>query len=99
MENLSQKEIDYSTAKERVHQMKKFYTSLAIFILVFSLYTFREHYLNTEINIFRLGRVSIIFWIWGISLAIKGVKVFFLNQSWERKMMDKELKQNQDGNL
>ena len=98
MENLSQQEIDYSIAKERVRQMKKFYTSLAIFIIVLGFYTFREDYLNNEISIFHVGRISGIFWVWGIILAVKGVKIFFLNASWERKIMDRELNKNNHGN-
>jgi hypothetical protein len=90
--------MDYSIAKERVRQMKKFYASLVIFILVFAFYNFREYYFNTEINIFHVGRISGIFWIWGGILAVKGVKIFFLNASWERKMMDKELNKNNNGN-
>ncbi len=44
MENLSQKQIDYSIAKERVKQLKKFYSSLAVFIIVFTIYCFRKYY-------------------------------------------------------
>ena len=98
MENLSQKEVDYSIAKERVKQMKKYYTNVVIFIIVFSIYGFQRYYLNGDISFLNFDHFSGVFWIWGIILAIKGVKIFFLNQSWERRIMDKELKQNQNGN-
>ncbi|SFI28653.1 2TM domain-containing protein [Halpernia frigidisoli] len=98
MENLSKNEIDYSIAKERVRQMKKFYTGLAIFIIALAFYYFRADYLNKEISIFHIGKISGVFWVWGIILAIKGVKTFFLNASWERKIMDRELNQNNHGN-
>ena len=99
MINLSQKEIDYAIAKERVNKIKKFYASLAIFILVYAFYSFRKRYLIGQINFFDDHNFSIVFWIWGIILAMKGIKIFFLNQTWERRMMDKELKRNQNGNL
>ena len=49
MENLTPKEVDYAIAKERVKQMKKFYTSLALFILVFAIYAARKYYKTGEI--------------------------------------------------
>jgi hypothetical protein len=93
MENLTKTEIDYSIAKARVNQMKKFYVSLAVFILVFAIYSWRKYYKTGKIPILDFNDFSVIFWIWGIILVIKAIKIFFFNQSWERKMMDKELKQ------
>lgn len=91
MENLTQKEIDYSIAKERVHQLKKFYVSLAIFIVVFAIYSLRKYYKTGDLAFLNFNNFSVIFWVWGLILAIKGLKIFFFNQSWERKMMDREL--------
>ncbi|WP_417428031.1 2TM domain-containing protein [Halpernia sp.] len=99
MENLSQKEIDYSIAKERVHSMKRFYVGVAIFILVFSVYNVERFFRTGELTFLEFHRFGGIFWIWGIILVVKGVKLFFLNQDWERKMMDKELNQNGHGKL
>ncbi|SEG18054.1 2TM domain-containing protein [Halpernia humi] len=99
MENLSQKEIDYSNAKNRVQQLKKFYSSLAIFIVVLAFFSFRKYYLSGEIAFFDTNNFSFIFWIWGLVLAIKAVKIFYLNNDWERRMMDKELKQKENGNF
>jgi hypothetical protein len=98
MENLSQKEIDYALAKKRVQQVKKFYTSLAIFIIAFAFLYFRKIYFFGESKFFNLHGISIVFWIWGIILAVKAIKIFFLNNDWERKMMNKELNQNKNGN-
>lgn len=98
MENLSQKEVDYSNAKNRVQQLKKFYASLAIFIVVFAFYSFRKFYLTGEITFLNFHNYSVIFWIWGIILAVKAVKIFFLSSGWERKMMNKELKHRANGN-
>ena len=98
MENLTKQEIDYTLAKERVSQLKKFYTSFAIFAVVFAAYSVRKYYLTGEIVFIDQRNISIIFWIWGIILAIKGAKLFFFNQDWERRMLKKHLKQNDHGN-
>ena len=97
MENLTQKETDYSLAKERVNQMKKFYGNLAVFIVVFAVYSFRRYYKTGEIAFLDYKGVSVIFWIWGIVLATKAFKIFFFNNGWERKMIDKELKKENNG--
>ncbi|MFC6269135.1 2TM domain-containing protein [Frigoriflavimonas asaccharolytica] len=97
MENLTKQEIDYSFAKERVQKLKKFYTSLAIFIIIFAAYSMRRYYLSGDIIFMDKRNISVIFWIWGIILAIKSAKLFFFNGNWERKMMDKELKQTNYG--
>lgn len=91
MENLTKQEIDYSMAKERVNQLRKFYVSLAIFAILLAIYSFRNYYLNGEITFFSFNNFSGIFWIWGLILVIRAVKIFFFDHSWERKMMDKEL--------
>jgi hypothetical protein len=41
---------------------------------------------------FGFGRISIIFWIWGIILAVKAVKLFVLDYDWERKTIEKYIK-------
>ena len=91
MENLTKTEIDYSIAKERVNQLKKFYANLAVFTIVFAVYNFRQFYLTGEITILSFDKWSGVFWIWGIILAVKALKLFFFNTSWERRMLDKEL--------
>ena len=97
MENLTTKETDYSIAKERVSQLKKFYASLAIFIIVFAIYSFRKYYKTGEISFLDYNNFSVIFWIWGIILAIKAFKIFFFNHSWEKRMIDKELNKENYG--
>ena len=91
MENLTKTEIDYSMAKERVNQIRKFYVSLAVFIIVFAIYGLRKYLKGVDINYLDFNSFSVIFWIWGLILAIRGVKIFFFNHDWERKMMDREL--------
>ena len=91
MENLTKTEVDYAMAKERVNQMRKFYVSLAVFIIVFAINSARKYYKTGEVNYLDFNNVSVIFWIWGLILAIRAVKIFFFNHDWERKMMDREL--------
>lgn len=98
MENLSKQEIDYSNAKDRVEKLKRFYAALAIFIIVFAFYSFRRYYFSGDIPFFNdRNYFPVIFWIWGLILAIKAAKIFFFGKDWERKMMDKELKNNNNG--
>lgn len=91
MENLT-KEIDYSIAKERVSQLKKFYVSFTVFAIVLAIHSFRNYYLAGEITFLSFNKFSGVFWIWGLILAIRAVKIFLFTHDWERKMMDKELK-------
>jgi len=91
MKNFTQQEIDYSRAQERVRQTKKFYFSFAFFLLVFAVYNLFQYNKTGQIPFVDDANFSVIFWIWGIILALKAVKLFYFNQSWERKMMEKEL--------
>ena len=91
MENLTKTEVDYAMAKERVNQIRKFYVSLAVFIIVFAIYSGRKYYKTGEVNYMDFNNVSVIFWIWGLILVIRAVKIFFFNHDWERKMLDREL--------
>lgn len=91
MENLTKTEIDYSMAKKRVDQLKKFYASLAVFIVVFAIYGFRKYYKTGDFAFLNFNNFSVIFGIWGFILAIRAMNLFFFNHSWERKMMDREL--------
>ena len=91
MENLNVNEMDYSIAKERVRQLKKFYASLLFFVIVFGIYAGRKYYTNGDLKFLEFNNWSAIFLIWGIILVLKAIKLFFFNQDWERKMMDKQL--------
>lgn len=99
MENYTKEEIDYSFAKETVQKMKKFYVSLVFFLVLFAVYSFRRFYVTGDIVFLDQRNISVIFWIWGLILAIKAAKLFFFNGNWERKMLNKELKQNSHGKL
>ena len=91
MENLTTKDIDYTFAKERVRQLKKFYASLLFFFLVFAIYSFRKYFKTGDLNFLEFNNWSVMFWIWGLILILRAMKLFFFNQTWERKMMDKQL--------
>ena len=93
MENLSRQEIDYAIAKDRVKQLKRFYVSLVIFILIFTIYGLWKYNKTGEIIYLNLSDISAVFWIWAVVLGVKAVKIFFFNHTWERKMIDKELNQ------
>ena len=73
MENLTPKEVDYAIAKERVKQMKKFYTSLALFILVFAIYAARKYYKTGEIAFLDFNNFSVFFLDLGIYFSPKSV--------------------------
>ena len=93
MENIKEK-IAFEVAAERVKVIKKFYTSLAIFIVV-SLAIVFWHFQKTgnfEVN---LGRSFIII-AWAIVLAVRAIKLFLLNADWEKDMLNKELKKDQN---
>ena len=95
MENRSNNEFEYSLARDRVHQLKKFYGSLLFFVLVFTGYLLWKYNKKNgdvgEINFLEFNSWSVIFSIWGLVLILKAIKLFFFNQNWERRMMDKEL--------
>lgn len=95
MENLDTKEIDYSMAQKRVRKVKKFYESTVFFILVLAAFGFwkyyRSDYSYIESVFLEFNRLNIIFWIWGVILILRAMKLFLFDQNWERKMMNKQL--------
>lgn len=92
MENISEQQDGYAVAKERVHQLKKFYVSSVLFSLVFIIYGFIQFNKTGNLTFLELNNWSAIFWIWGIILLLKAIKLLFFNPSWERKMIEKQIK-------
>ncbi|TXF76070.1 2TM domain-containing protein [Chryseobacterium sp.] len=88
MENYT--EIQYQNARNRVVDLKRFYRKVFVFIIVIVAVSLFRLYRNDDFS-HRSG-ISFIFIIWGILLAIKAVKLFFLNTEWENDMIKKELK-------
>lgn len=91
MENIKEK-VAFEFASERVKAIKKFYSSLAIFIVV-SLAIVLWHFQKTGNFEMNLGRLFIII-VWAIILAVRAIKLFLLNSDWEKDMLNKELKKD-----
>ncbi|MBU4538833.1 MAG: 2TM domain-containing protein [Weeksellaceae bacterium] len=94
MENST--EIKYRNAAERVARLKKFYRSLFLFVIIFCAVTLYRFYGTRDF--FYNSSISVVFVIWGIILAVKSIKIFFLNTEWENDVIKKELKNQQNGN-
>ena len=94
MENIKEK-VAFEFASERVKAIKKFYSSLAIFIVV-SLAIVLWHFQKTGNFEMNLGRLFIIIIVWAIILAIRAIKLFLLNSDWEKDMLNKEFKKYQN---
>ena len=98
MENQDLDKLKYEAAREHVAKIRKFVVSLLIFCIFLLLFYGSDLFSFNKWN-FGFGRISIIFWIWGIILAVKAVKLFVFDYDWERKMIEKNLKNNQNGKL
>lgn len=98
MENQDIDKMKYEAAKEHVAKIRKFGINVLVFCILF-LFLNRENIFQFNEFNFGFGRVSIIFWIWGIILAVRAVKLFVFDYDWERKMIEKNLKNNQNGKL
>lgn len=94
MENTA--DIKYRNAAERVARLKKFYRSLFLFVIIFCAVTLYRFFKTGDL--FYRSEISVVFIIWGIILAVKSVKLFFLNTEWENDMIKKELKNQQNAN-
>jgi len=90
METYNKEKVQYDQAYERVQKIKKFYRSVFAFIIIFSALSIYRYFKHGEM--FYTEGISTLFVIWGIILAIKAVKLFFLNPEWENDMIKKELK-------
>lgn len=98
MENINTENQRYELAVERVKRIKKFYTGILVFAIVFAIVY--------GIKFFRQGfpdnlgqmHISWVFIIWGLILAIRGIKLFFFNSDWENDMINKEIKKHSNGN-
>ncbi|MCG2793883.1 MAG: 2TM domain-containing protein [Weeksellaceae bacterium] len=97
MENKNE-QLRYELAAERVKKIRKFYTGMLVFAIVFGfVYGIRFYKHGFPQNLGEM-HVSWIFIIWGLILAIKGVKLFFFNSDWEKDMINKEIKKQNNGN-
>jgi len=85
--------MNYDSAYERVIQLKKFYKSLLWFGIVAGIIFFDDVFENGDFNL-SLFDGSVILLIWGIILTVKAVKLFLLDEEWERDIMEKEMKKS-----
>lgn len=91
MDNQNLEKMKYEAAKEHVARIRKFAVSLVVFIIFFLLFNGSNIIRFNDFNL-DFVNVSPIFWIWGIILAIKAVKLFVFDYDWERKTIEKYLK-------
>ena len=98
MENQDLNKMKYEAAREHVAKIRKFGINVLVFCIVFLFFNRENIFHLNEFN-FGFGSASILFWIWGIILAVKAVKLFVFDYDWERKMIEKNLKNNPDGKL
>lgn len=91
METFNQNNADYQEAKERVKLIKKFWVNFTVFILVFCFFQGVRFYKNGvfELNI---HKISLVFWIWGMVIAVKAIRLFVFDYHWEKKEIGKMLK-------
>jgi len=97
MEIINKENPRYEVAVERVQKIKKFYTGILVFAIVFGI-VYGIKFAKYGFNYISVFEVSWIFIIWGLILTIKGIKLFFFNSDWERDMINKELKKQNNGN-
>lgn len=96
MEN-NNKQAQYELAAERVKKIRKFYTGIAVFLIVLVLSYGNQFFYHGFPNWSNL-QFSFVFAIWGLIIAIRGIKLFFFNSDWEKDMINKELKKQNNGN-
>lgn len=98
MEIINKENPRYEMAVERVNKIKKFYTGLLVFAIVFGVVYGIRFFKNGFPQNLGEMHISWIFIIWGLILAIKGAKLFLFNSDWENDMINKELKKQNNGN-
>ena len=94
VENKESRENRYLRAKERVAEMKKFYSGLVFYVIFISFLGWLNYYTNQ-------WRYMWFLWAafgWGIGMVFQAAKAFqwtpFMNKDWEerkiKELMDKE---------
>jgi len=92
----TEKENKYIRAKERVAEIKKFYTSLFFYIVFIGFLAALNYYTNE-------WRYMWFLWAalgWGIGLAFQALKAFnimpFMNKDWEERKIKKLMEDEDD---
>ncbi|KUJ51757.1 2TM domain-containing protein [Chryseobacterium sp. JAH] len=81
----------YHQAYKRVQQLKKFYKNLLWFGIVSVIISIRNFYRTEDLER-SIFSGSIILTIWGIILIVKAVKLFVIDDKWETRIYEEELK-------
>lgn len=85
--------MDYNLAQQRVKDLKKFYKSVLWFAIVAFIIFFNDIFEKGIFN-FSLWDGSVILAIWGIILTVRAVKLFLLDEEWERGVVEKEMRKS-----
>lgn len=85
--------MDYNQAQQRVKDLKKFYKSVLWFAIVAFIIFFNDIFEKGIFN-FSLWDGSVILAIWGIILTVRAVKLFLLDEEWERGVVEKEMRKS-----
>ncbi|MFK7813626.1 MAG: 2TM domain-containing protein [Maribacter sp.] len=86
----------YSRAKDRVVELKKFYSKLTSYVFVIALLAGINYYVNEWSNAWFLWAA----FGWGIGLAFRAVKVFGMNpilgKNWEERKIQEFMNEDVD---
>ncbi|MDQ1160093.1 uncharacterized protein (DUF983 family) [Chryseobacterium sp. SORGH_AS 447] len=85
--------MDYNQAQQKVKDLKKFYKSVLWFAIVAFIIFFNDIFEKGIFN-FSLWDGSVILAIWGIILTVRAVKLFLLDEEWERGVVEKEMRKS-----
>lgn len=83
--------MNIQTAQQRVKDLKSFYKNCLWFGIVALIIFFRRFMRSGDLSQ-SLFSGSIILTVWGIILAVKAVKLFVLDEEWENKILEEEMK-------
>ena len=93
-ESINNKEAKYLRAKERIQEVKKFYTNVMSYVGFIAFLGFINYYTNE-------WRYMWFLWAafgWGIGIATQAIKVFganlFLGKDWEQRKIKEFMKED-----
>lgn len=84
--------MDYNNAYNRVQQLKKFYKNLMWFGIVAAIIIGND-WIKNGMH-YNLLSGHLILTIWAIFIIIKAFSLFVFDSTWERRIMENELKKN-----
>lgn len=84
--------MDYTTASNRVQQLKKFYKNLMWFGII-TVIVLGNDWFKDGLH-YKMFGGHIFLTIWAIVLAIKAFSLFVLDEEWEKKILEKEAAKN-----